>query len=255
MKHSKEIIVFADGSSLGNPGPGGWGVVVVYQDNKLKVKSEKLKVTELGGGNKHTTNNRMELTAAIEALEFSSKLKTQNVKLLIYTDSSYTINGITKWIKRWEKTDWIGTNKKEILNQDLWKKLSKLTKGKNILWKHVRGHVGIAGNERADFLATMNAREQNWKKGKFFTGPLSKYPFDILNTKPAKKFLRKSASSRRKSAAKAHSYLSLVDGKLIRHQTWPECEKRIKGVSGAKFKKAVSAEDEKEIMRGWGIKG
>ena len=255
MKHSKEIIVFADGSSLGNPGPGGWGVVVVYQDNKLKVKSEKLKVTELGGGNKHTTNNRMELTAAIEALEFSSKLKTQNVKLLIYTDSSYTINGITKWIKRWEKTDWIGTNKKEILNQDLWKKLSKLTKGKNILWKHVRGHVGIAGNERADFLATMNAREQKWKKGKFFTGPLSKYPFDILNTKPAKKFLRKSASSRRKSAAKAHSYLSLVDGKLIRHQTWPECEKRIKGVSGAKFKKAVSAEDEKEIMRGWGIKG
>jgi len=248
----QKIIIFADGSSIGNPGPGGWAAILVFEKNQNGGRGE---VVELGGGEKHTTNNRMELVAAIEALKFSLKLKTQNVKLLIHTDSRYVIHGITKWIKTWEKTGWIGTNKKEILNKDLWQKLGKLAKGKSIEWKHVRGHAGIAGNERADFLATMCAREQKWKKEKFFTGPFSKYPFDILNTKPSKKLPRKPASSRRKSVSNAYSYLSLVNGKLMRHQTWPECEKRVKGVSGAKFKKAVSAEDEKEIIRGWGIKG
>ncbi|MFA5841479.1 MAG: ribonuclease HI [Candidatus Paceibacterota bacterium] len=243
----KQVIIFADGSSIGNPGKGGWGVVIAHDDE----------VVELGGGEKHTTNNRMELTAAINALEFSSKLKTNNLKILIHTDSRYVIHGITKWIHVWEKKNWIGTNKKEVLNKDLWVKLGKLAKDKNIEWKHVRGHVGIAGNERADFLATMCAKEQKWKKEKFFVGPLSKYPFDVLNTKvdAEKSAAREKTKSRKSSSGvKAYSYLSLVSGKLMRHKTWAECEKRVRGVSGARFKKSTSVGDEKEIIKSWGVK-
>ncbi|MFA6077925.1 MAG: ribonuclease HI [Candidatus Paceibacterota bacterium] len=243
------LIIFADGSSLGNPGPGGWGAVVVYENSS--------KVVELGGGDKHTTNNRMELTGAIEALNFSNTIKDDDQKLILHTDSSYVINGITKWIHNWEKKNWIGTNKKEILNKDLWVKLSKIVKGKKIEWKHVKGHVGIAGNERADFLATMCAKEQSWKKEKFFTGPISKYPYDILNTKVSvtKSVSREKTKSKKKSSsAKAYSYLSLVNGKLMRHATWAECEKRVKGVPKTKFKKAFSKEDEISIAKEWGVK-
>lgn len=236
----KETIIFADGSSIGNPGPGGWGVVMVRGK----------KVLELGGGEKRTTNNKMELTAAIEALRVVNKLQVTSNKLTIHTDSSYVINGITKWIRGWEKNKWIGTNKKEILNKDLWKKLGKLAKSKKIEWKHVRGHVGIAGNERADFLATMCAKEQKWKKEKFFDGPIKLYPFNVLNIKAS----RERVTAKKRLSGRAYSYLSLVGGVLVKHKTWPECEKRVKGVSGAKFKKALSAEDEEKIVREWGIK-
>lgn len=249
ISNGASIIIFADGSSLGNPGKGGWGAVVVYDDSS--------KVVELGGGEEYTTNNRMELSAVIEVLNFANKLKTNSYKLVIHTDSSYVINGITKWIHNWEKKNWIGTNKKEILNKDLWVKLFKIVKGKKIEWKHVKGHVGIAGNERADFLATMCAKEQIWKKEKFFTGPISKYPYDILNTKVSetKSVARKKTKSRKKSSsAKAYSYLSLVNGKLMRHATWAECEKRVKGVPKTKFKKAFSKEDEISIAKEWGVK-
>ena len=247
ISNGASVIIFTDGSSLGNPGLGGWGAVLVYGS----------KVVELGGGEKHTTNNRMEMTAVVEVLNLVKKLKVGGDKLIIHIDSSYVINGITKWIHGWEKKNWIGVNKKEILNKDLWMKLQAETKGKEIEWKHVRGHVGIAGNERADFLATMCASEQKWKKEKFFEGPVSKYPYDILNTKPnaIKSDLRaKTKSKKKSSSAKAYSYLSLVDGKLMRHQTWAECEKRVKGVPKTKFKKAFSKEDEISIAKEWGVK-
>ncbi|MEK7115677.1 MAG: ribonuclease HI [Patescibacteria group bacterium] len=246
-----QILIYADGSSLGNPGPGGWGAVVVYHDDKLKIKSVKLKVRELGGGEKHTTNNRMELTAAIEAIKTINNLHLISNKIILRTDSRYVINGITKWIKRWQKSGWIGKNKKPILNQDLWVKLSKIAKNKNIKWEHVHGHTGIAGNERADFIATLCAKERQFKTQKFFDGPLAKYPFDILSVKEPKK---KSVSKNRPSGKKAYSYLSFVSGVLMRHSTWPECEKRVKGVSGAKFKKAFSGEDEENIIREWNLK-
>lgn len=196
----------------------------------------------------------MELVAAIQALNYVfTTLHPRPSTVKFHTDSRYVINGITKWVKKWEKNKWRGVNKKEILNQGLWKKLAKLAKGKNIEWKHVQGHVGIAGNERADFLATLNAREQKWKKGKFFDGPLSLYPFDVLNTKASarKSASREKVKSKKRNKGQAYSYLSLVDGVLMKHQTWPECEKRVKGVSSAKFKKARSPEEEEEILREW----
>ncbi|MBX4215555.1 ribonuclease HI [Candidatus Parcubacteria bacterium] len=233
MKHS--VLIYADGSAIGNPGPGGWGAIMVIGDL----------VTEYGGGEAHTTNNRMELTAVIEALNHVKEKEGITVR----TDSRYLINGITKWAAGWEKSDWKGSTKKDILNVDLWKKILKATKGKSIAWEHVHGHAGVPGNERVDQIATRFSREGKTKKEKLHEGLLSKYPFDLYDlgeTKPR--------PSKRKNAGKAYSYLSLVGGVAVRHASWPECERRVKGVSGARFKKALSPEDEENILRAWNAK-
>lgn len=230
-----DVLIYADGSSLGNPGPGGWGVIIARKD----------KVLELGGGNPHTTNNRMELTAAIEAL---SRVGVGESAVL-RTDSRYVMNGITKWAAGWAAAGWRGKNKKKILNEDLWKELLKAAGGKAIAWEHVHGHAGVAGNERVDFIATRCAKGKRFRTEEFWASPLSKYPHDIWNLGETKR-----RPSKKKNQGKAYSYLSLVDGVLVRHGTWKECEARVKGVSGAKFKKALSKEDEKEILRRWGIK-
>lgn len=140
------ITIYTDGSSRGNPGPGGWGAIIIY-DNKI---------VELGGGETHTTNNRMELTAVIKALEFVFKLETRNKQpeAIIHTDSEYVMKGITEWIHNWQKKGWKTANKKQVLNQDLWQILLELTEGRSIEWKYVAGHTGIHLNERADEIAT-----------------------------------------------------------------------------------------------------
>lgn len=133
------ITIYTDGASRGNPGPGGWGAIVTYND----------KVVELGGGEAHTTNNRMELTATIKALEsISSEAVT------IHTDSEYVTKGMTEWIKRWQKKGWKTRGRKPVLNQDLWQKLLLLTGGREVEWKYVAGHSGVPLNERADEIAT-----------------------------------------------------------------------------------------------------
>ncbi len=139
MKNT-EIIIFTDGSSRGNPGRGGWGSVVV--ENNV--------VTELGGREDDTTNNRMELTAAIEGL---SVVKTDD-QITINTDSSYVINGITKWVNGWKRNGWITKTKEEVMNRDLWEKLLEAKEGKDVVWNYVGGHAGIVGNERCDVIAT-----------------------------------------------------------------------------------------------------
>ena len=137
------ITIYTDGSSRGNPGPGGWGAVLV-RDNE---------VLEIGGGEEHTTNNRMELTACIRALEFTIN-NFQFTKIQIYTDSEYVMKGITEWIEKWQKKGWKTAGRKPVLNQDLWQTLLELTKGRNIEWKYVAGHAGVRLNERADEIAT-----------------------------------------------------------------------------------------------------
>ena len=111
---SKEVIIFCDGASKGNPGPGGYGAVIVLPEGK---------VVELGGADKHTTNNRMELSGALKALE---KVKDKKEDIIIYTDSKYVINGMTGWIFGWQKNNWQTKEKKEVLNKDLWEKLVDL---------------------------------------------------------------------------------------------------------------------------------
>ncbi len=252
MNQKSQIIIFTDGASRGNPGPGGYAAIVIFpkNNNSGNSKSETLnpknaEVIELGGREEHTTNNRMELTAAIKALEFFHTLNSGGYTL-IYTDSKYLIDGITKWIFSWEKRNWVTKNKEPVLNKDLWEKLLELTKFREIEWKYVGGHSGIAGNERVDQIATEFA---DGKATNLFSGDISKYKIDILNLNGEEK----KKSSKNRSRSKAYSYLSMVEGVVEKHKTWEECERRVKGKSGARFKKALSAEEEKEIIKNWSL--
>ena len=136
-----KYIVYTDGACSGIPGPGGWGAIIL---------SEEKNETNISGKEKSTTNNRMELVAPIMALR---KIK-QASKIIIYTDSTYLKNGITTWIKNWEKNGWKSANKKPVKNKDLWITLSKLSKEQIIDWKWVKAHAGNKYNEIADKLAT-----------------------------------------------------------------------------------------------------
>ncbi|MDD5050315.1 MAG: ribonuclease HI [Candidatus Pacebacteria bacterium] len=234
----QSIIIFTDGASRGNPGPGGWGAVIV----------ENGKVIELGGTDKKTTNNRMELSGALGAL--LSLGQNKNEKIMLYSDSSYLLNGITKWAKAWEANGWKTKTKEDVQNRDLWEKLLDAVDGKNIEWKYLGGHVGIAGNERADEIATSFA---GGVPTKLYSGALSGYGRNILNFDLDKSLAKEKSASRAHSNAKAYSYLSLIDGMLIKHSTWADCEKRVKGKK-AKFRKALSADDEQAIMKEWGVK-
>ena len=143
--NDNEIIIFTDGSSKGNPGPGGWAAII---------KADK--TFEIGGRDRHTTtNNRMELTAAIKAL---LELGIRNYelgkgKIVVHSDSKYLIDGITKWIHNWQKNNWRTKDRKAVLNRDLWEKLYELIAGKEIEWKYVAGHIGHPENERCDEIA------------------------------------------------------------------------------------------------------
>ena len=134
-----EITIFTDGSSKGNPGPGGWGAILTFGDHEK----------ELNGGEPHTTNNRMELMAAIPALE---ALKRSCI-VDLHTDSQYVKNGITGWINGWKKNGWRTADKKPVKNVDLWKRLDAALAQHTVHWHWVKGHAGHTMNERADELA------------------------------------------------------------------------------------------------------
>lgn len=235
-----KIKIFTDGASRRNPGPGGFGAIVFF-DNKI---------IELGGAEARTTNNRMELTAVIKAFELllSVDLSPNARDFAVYTDSKYLINGITKWIYSWEIRNWTTKNQEPVLNKDLWETLLELVRNKKINWNYVKGHAGIAGNERADEIATSFA---DGRDPKLFSGYFSEYKIKILDLKSQNQGLKK--QSKKSRSGKAYSYLSLVGGILKKHQTWEECEKRVKGKSGVRFKKAMTAEEEDEIMKDWKI--
>ena len=141
-----KIKIYTDGACIGNPGPGGWAAVIIAENKKQ----------ELFGGEKMTTNNRMEITAAIKSLEYcdlqeEKRLSLKEIK--IYTDSVYLKEGITNWIKMWEKNNWKTADKKNVKNVDLWKKLQDLVKSKQIEWSWIKGHSGNPMNDLADKLA------------------------------------------------------------------------------------------------------
>jgi len=141
-----EIKIYTDGACLGNPGPGGWAAIIFSKNNKK----------EISGGVKITTNNRMELTAAIRALEYCDMQEEKQLPLVqikIYTDSKYVKNGITNWIYNWEKNNWKTADKKNVKNVDLWKKLKVLVRSKQMEWVWIKGHSDDPMNDRADKLA------------------------------------------------------------------------------------------------------
>ena len=135
----KQVIIYTDGACRGNPGPGGWGALIKYDSVEKTIF----------GGQANTTNNQMELSAAIEGL---AVLKEPcNVEL--FTDSKYVMDGITQWIQNWKKNNWRTAAKKDVKNKELWQKLDKLIAQHQVQWRWVRGHSGDAGNEAADLLA------------------------------------------------------------------------------------------------------
>ncbi|NVN92623.1 MAG: ribonuclease HI [Desulfuromonadales bacterium] len=131
--------IFGDGACSGNPGPGGFGAILRYNGHEKEIR----------GGQPHTTNNRMELTAVIEAL----RLITRPCRITVTTDSQYLVKGMTEWIKGWQRKGWQNSKKEPVLNRDLWEELLKLSSQHTITWQWIRGHNGHAENERCDQLA------------------------------------------------------------------------------------------------------
>jgi ribonuclease HI len=139
VSKTNEVVIYADGACKGNPGPGGWGAWIRYDGHEK----------ELFGGDPLTTNNRMELTAVIRALEALKR----SCKIKVYTDSVYVQKGISEWIIGWKARNWRTSDKKPVKNDDLWRELDVLVQQHQIQWIWVKGHAGDIGNERADMLA------------------------------------------------------------------------------------------------------
>lgn len=260
-----EIIIYTDGSSLGNPGPGGWGAVVLSPDGK---------VVELGGREKESTNNRMEIMGAIEALKLVEKRKIAGKKIIIHTDSAYLLNGITMWIYGWLKNNWQTKTKEDVLNKDLWEALykveSNLKHKYEIEWVRVSGHSGVHLNERCDVIATSFSANNttilfagSLKDYEKLFGKIKEITPSASGTSPLVRGRRVGVGSEadsKKQKAKsnkgkiAYAYVSAVAGKVHSDRTWAECEKRVKGKSGAKYKKVFSKEEEQDLVAEWTLK-
>lgn len=229
----QKITIFTDGAAKGNPGRGGFGVVISEGDSVL----------ELGGHKAHTTNNEMELKAVVEALK---AVVGKGALVAIYTDSKYVVEGAKGWVFGWAKNGWQTKAKTDVLNKELWQELLPLLGKVEIEWHKVPGHVGIIGNERADTIASDFA-----EKGTFslYKGPLANYGFDISDTSYDESKAKDRSEARTRQAQKAYSYISKVDGVIQIHKTWKECEARVKGTKGARFKKSLNANDEKVVLK------
>ncbi len=267
----KEIIVFTDGACSGNPGKGGWASIIAYPDGEIQ---------ELGGGYDQTTNNQMELMGPIKALKH---IKEDSPEIIIYTDSVYVIRGITQWIWGWRQKGWKTGEGLEVANKSYWQDLFDLvykkfavsknvgsgpsgaaatvgpkgattgvtttgSKSKTLVrFQFVRGHKGVPGNERCDEIAV------GFTKGRWvdlYQGPLLRYPVAIYDIPEDEALPEIKAKVEKKTA---FSYLSYLSGVVYRHSDWGSCERRVKGQSGAKFKKAMSLEDESKILSEWGL--
>ena len=232
-----EFRIITDCAASGKPDPGGWGAIVVDSNDN---------VMEHGGRVPDTTNNRMEMTAVIRALE---SLGEKPGEALVRTDSKYLIDGMTGWVFGWMRRGWTTQNGHDVKNRDLWESLVRLTRNRKVHWEHVRGHEGIPANERADRIAVACSKGED---PQLYAGPLSDYGIDVdRTTAPAGAAPPRKKS--RSSKGPAHSYLSLVSGVPRRHATWAECKQRVEGASGARYRKTASEADEREILRSWGV--
>jgi ribonuclease HI len=146
-----KVVVYTDGACKGNPGPGGWGAIMLYGDKKK----------EICGGEAHTTNNRMELMGAIMALEALNK----PCKVELHTDSQYVMKGVTQWIHGWKARGWRTADKSPVKNDDLWKRLDAARNRHEVDWRWVKGHAGHPLNERADELANQGLSERRSQGG------------------------------------------------------------------------------------------
>jgi len=192
----------------------------------------------------------MELTGAIRALTHARTLPGH---VEVYTDSTYVIQGISGWIHGWRRRGWKTAAGTDVLNRELWEELARLAAARGprgITWHYVRGHIGTPGNERVDRIADAYATSTPIS---LYDGPLSGYDVPLHDlpddtTLPARS---DGTSNGPRSKGRPYSYLSVVDDVPMRHDTWSECESRVKGRSNARFKKAMSAADQAAILRSW----
>ncbi len=226
------IKIFTDGAAKGNPGPGGYGAVLLLGD----------RVLEVGEGKKLTTNNEMELKAVVVAFK---NIPAGSKNIEVYIDSKYVVEGATGWIFGWMKNGWKTKTGGDVSHKELWQELIELLKTIKVDWHKVPGHVGIIGNERADTIASDFGEE---KKVDLYNGPRNGYGYEIENVDYDKEKAVVRSEARKRSALKAYSYISKVDGVIMTHQTWSECEARVKGKSGVRYKKSISAKEEKAII-------
>lgn len=237
---NESLLLFADGSSLGNPGASGWGAIVVIGKHAVR---------EFGGGKKRSTNNEMELTALYEGLR---ELEHESGDLDIYTDSSYAVSGVTKWVHGWEKNGWVTKARTDVANRELWERIITLAREREkfgaVRWHHVPGHSGVVGNERCDEIATAYAAGEDIE---LYDGPLDEYAADILDIDIDPRIHEARVRDKSRSRIKAYSYVSKVDGKVMTHQTWNECENRVKGKTGALFRKVASKDEEERLIKEW----
>jgi len=233
---AQKIQIFTDGAAKGNPGRGGYGAVISKGDT----------VTERGGFKERTTNNEMELRAVIEALKV---VQDSGEPVAIYTDSKYVVEGSNGWIFGWLKNGWKTKAQTDVLNKELWQELLPLLTQVTIEWNRVPGHVGIIGNERADTIASDFAANGTFD---LYTGPQAQYGFDISDTSYDEVKAQERSAAKKRSAQPAYSYISLLDGVVLTHQTWAECERRVKGKKGTRFKKSLDAGNEREIIQDFG---
>lgn len=229
----KQATIFTDGAAKGNPGPGGYGAVVVLGDQ----------VQEIGEAKNPTTNNEMELRAVVAAL----RLVPDDIeRVAVYTDSKYVVEGATGWTFGWIKNGWKTKTGSDVLHKSVWQELMQELKRVPVEWHKVPGHVGIIGNERADSIAS------DLGAGKtidLYSGPKAEYPYDVDNVSYDTEKAAERSAARKRQGQKAYSYVSAVDGVVETHKTWAACEARVKGKSGVRFKKALSPEEEQALIR------
>ena len=213
------VDIITDGACSGNPGRGGWAAIVI----------DGSRHTEYSGADAHTTNNRMELQAAITGLQQAPAQRT----LRVITDSQYLINGITKWVKGWQKNGWKTREGQPVENRDLWELLIAVN-GAHVSWQHVKGHAGHPLNERANTLAQQQAGSGTGTPLPAQTTPSPAPTHTNQSTFPC--------------------YLSLIGSNLQRHATWESCQRTVHGVSGAKFKKVANQQQLEAQLRVWKVR-
>jgi ribonuclease HI len=223
-------VAYTDGGCIGNPGPGGWGVHVEYPDGR---------VTELGGSELQTTNNRMELRAAIEAARATLGWPAAT----IIADSQYVLKGITQWLPGWKRKGWVTSTGQPVVNRDLWEELDAVADNR-LTWEWTRGHSGDPGNERCDEIASWFSASVQ---------PLGRKASPVRPASPDRTNGQRTASTSAPAKAGGALYLSLVDGILQRHSNWADCERRVRGVRSARYKKVRTPAEERETLTKWGV--
>jgi ribonuclease HI len=245
MTQRTPVLAFTDGAAKGNPGPGGWGAVLLVGGDA---------VCELGDRGGATTNNRMELMAATAVLDWVADAPDgRDAAVTILTDSSYVLRGVTEWLPRWKRRNWKTADGGDVANRDLWARMDAAVCSRGpVHWRYVPGHAGYPGNERADEIASEFALGHS---PVLYCGPYDGYARDLLRVPDDGAPMRSVSKGAKTPARRAgHSYVSLVDGVAERHATWAECERRVKGRSGARYRKTSSAADERELLAQWGAR-